>query len=229
MKKKILISLCLTLLIPATACSSTPEPNEVPIAPSTSTVVVSATTTKATSKTGAETETETMTVTHPPIQVPTTTAASNVCKETYGHWNTMGDSTDSLMVRGDVYMVRTGQHECFDRIVIDVDTRREVGYHARYVDVVEHTGSGFRVPVAGEAALELVVDAPFALSLHDDMPEDFTTTPDWKTLREVKFAGSFEGLTKLAIGVDSKVKFGVFHHTDTNGETHVVVDLVHPF
>lgn len=238
MKRKILAGLCLTpLMAAAMACSNTTEPDEVSADTSTSTVVVSTTETETATETAVQTETktavrtatQTATVTAPVTQEPTTAPVSNVCEETYGGWSTLEDSTAINMVQSTIDNVRIGRHDCFDRIVVDVDTIEDVGFHARYVPVVRQFGSGFPVPVAGEVAIELVVDAPLRMSLYDNPPVAFTTTPNWDTLREVKSAGSFEGITKFAIGVDSKVKFGVFHHTDSDGRTHVVMDIVHPF
>lgn len=175
------------------------------------------------------TVTDTATVTNAAPRPPANEPAPSACEQEYGWWSTLEDSTAITMVRREVYDVRIGRHKCFDRIVVDVDTTEPVGFHARYVPEVRQFGSGFPVPVADGAFLELVVDAPAALHMYDNPPAAFTTTPNWETLREVKNAGHFEGITKFAIGVDSKVKFGVYHHTGADGRKHVVVDLVHPF
>lgn len=219
MRRKLFTILPLvSLVVAATGCGALSGPSEAP--PNTATATVTAT----------ETETDTATVAEPAPQPSTPPApAPSTCGDLYGGWSTLDDSTDITMVRGDIYDVRIGRHECFDRIVIDVDTTEDVGFRAKYVSVVHQFGSGFDVPVAGEAALELVVDAPLAMSMYDNPPTAFTTTPTWETLREVKNAGSFEGITKLAIGVKSQVKFGVYHHTGPDGKTHVIVDLVHSF
>lgn len=232
MKRKLLAGLCFAPLMVAAACSNpTSEPG-----PATTTTAVAEPSSSPTvvvippdaSKPTVEPTTVTATVTVPKPQGPVVPdPAPNPCKDAYSGWSTLKDSTDINLVEGTVDMVRIGQHDCFDRIVVDVDTEDMVGFHAEYVPVVAHVGSGFPVEVAGEAVLQLVVDAPLAMT-PNGMPS-FTTTPNWDVLREIRSAGSFEGITKLAIGVSSKVKFGVYHHTDADGKTHVVVDLIHPF
>lgn len=229
MKRKFLTGLSLVPLMVLAACSNlTPEPD--PVTPETSTVTVESTSSKVVvippnaTETIVEPTTTTATVTVPVPQGP---VIANPCRDAYGGWSTKEDSTDIKMVEGTIEMVRIGQHQCFDRIVVDVDTEEEVGFHAKYVTTAGHLGSGSSVEVAGEAVLELIVDAELEKT-PNGMPA-FTTTPNWDVLREIRSAGSFEGITKLAIGVSSKVKFGVYHHTSDDGKTHVVVDLIHPF
>lgn len=223
MKRKILTGLCLTpLMAAAVACSNTTESDPVTTETSTTTTTASETTTEVVVSEGRP---EIATITTPAPIGPTT--VPDPCEEDYGHWSTLEDSTDTQMVEGTIDMVRIGKHDCFDRIVVDVDTSEDVGFHAEYVPVVAHVGSGFPVNVTGEAVLQLVVDAPLAMT-PNGMPA-FETTPNWDVLQEVRSAGSFEGITKLAIGVSSEVKFGVFHHTDSDDKSHVVVDLIHPF
>jgi hypothetical protein len=55
--------------------------------------------------------------------------------------------------------VRSGRHDGYDRVVFDVKGADPVGYHVRYVDSVHADGSGEPVPVAGDAALEVIVHA----------------------------------------------------------------------
>jgi hypothetical protein len=59
-----------------------------------------------------------------------------------------------------LYLVRAGRHTCYDRVVFDVNGPYEVGFVARYVPVVTSDARGDPVPVAGNAALEVVVRAP---------------------------------------------------------------------
>jgi hypothetical protein len=136
-----------------------------------------------------------------------------------------------------VYLVRAGRHECSDRVVFHLNGPDPVGYSVRYVDLVREDGSGRPVPVAGAAALQVVINAP-ALG-HDDhgyvgkvLAEpgaDFYTPTQlagWSSLREVRYAGSFEGQTTIAVGVRARVPFRVFTVLDRGGHYRsVVLDL----
>lgn len=138
-----------------------------------------------------------------------------------------------------LYGVRAGQHECFDRVVFDVNGSAEVGYSVRYVPVVRADGSGNPVPVPGGAALEVVVRAPaqgFDNTGHQPgkflaQTGDYLYTADqlagWPSLRAVRFAGSFEGQSTFAVGVAETLPFKVSTQLD-EATRHVVVDIAHP-
>jgi hypothetical protein len=59
-----------------------------------------------------------------------------------------------------VYLVSAGRQECSDRVVFHLNGPDPTGYSVRYVDLVREDGSGRPVPVAGAAALQVVINAP---------------------------------------------------------------------
>ena len=135
----------------------------------------------------------------------------------------------------ELYGVRAGRHDCYDRVVFDINAADTVGYHVRYVDSVHADGSGEPVPVAGDAALEVIVHAPdfgSASSGHQpwrDLWKVGQTLLDprgWQALDAMKFAGSFEGQTTFAVGVEARAPFRV-HTLPDNAVTHVVLDIAH--
>jgi len=135
----------------------------------------------------------------------------------------------------EVYSVRSGQHDCYDRVVFDVNGADPVGYHVRYVDSVHADGSGEPVPVAGHAALEVIVHAPdFGSASSGHQPwrdpwkvgETLLDPHGWQALDAVTFAGSFEGQTTFAVGVDARAPFRV-HTLPDHAVTHVVLDIAH--
>ena len=135
----------------------------------------------------------------------------------------------------ELYGVRSGRHDCYDRVVFDVNGADTVGYHVRYVESVHADGSGEPVPVAGDAALEVIVHAPdFASASSGHQPwrdpwkvgETLLDPHGWKALEAVKFAGSFEGQTTFAVGVDARIPFRV-HTLPDDAVTHVVLDIAH--
>lgn len=140
-------------------------------------------------------------------------------------------STDAL------YLVRVGQHDCFDRVVVDVNGPAEVGYVVHYVPVVTADGSGEPIPVAGRAALAAVIHTPpqgFDSGGHQpgrlfaEAGDHLHTTSGWRSLRAVRFAGYFEGQSTLAIGVGEKLPFRVFTQLDTTSQVRrIVIDIAH--
>jgi hypothetical protein len=89
------------------------------------------------------------------------------------------------------------------------------GYRIRYVEEVVQDGSGAVVPLAGAAKLEMVVDSP---AYDPDTGRGTLQIPDhdnvvdvsgFDALRQVAFAGSFEGQTTFGIGVAGQLPFAV--------------------
>jgi hypothetical protein len=153
-------------------------------------------------------------------------------------WGTGARDGSLVMSSAPLYLVRVGQHPCYDRVVFDVNGPEAVGYAARYVPVVQADGSGKPVPVAAGAALEVVVRAPI-LGTDSQGHQPGSRVPavgenlvapsrlaGWSSLRQVAYAGSFEGQTTTAIGVRAQLPFRVFA-TGDRGYRHIVVDIAH--
>lgn len=153
-------------------------------------------------------------------------------------WGTGAKDGSPVMSAAPLYLVRVGRHPCYDRVVFDVNGPQAVGYTVRYVPVVQADGSGKPVPVAGGAALEVVVRAPMlgtdsqghqpgsrVPAVGDDLVPRSRVT-GWSSLRQVAYAGSFEGQTTTAIGVRARLPFRVFV-TGDRGYRHIVIDIGH--
>lgn len=134
---------------------------------------------------------------------------------------------------GSVTDIRPGKHDCFDRIVIDVSSPDVQGFSVQYVDVVREFGSGFKVPVRGGAALDVTIWAPS----YDEWTGEPTYLPDtrrevvdvsgFQTFRQVAWGGSFEGGTKLALGVRARLPMRAFTLEGPGNSTRLVVDVAH--
>lgn len=176
--------------------------------------------------------------TTPPTSAPTTQPAPASCAWTTS-WGT-GTRQLAGWSRDALYLVRAGRHDCFDRVVFDINGGAAVGYSVSYVPVVTTEGSGTPLPVPGTATLDVVVRAP-ELGFDDQghapgrilaNPGDYLYGPSqlagWTSLRAVRFAGFFEGQCSFAVGVRAKVPFRVFTLLDPDGAyRHVVVDIAH--
>ncbi|MGH3313007.1 MAG: AMIN-like domain-containing (lipo)protein [Streptomyces sp.] len=129
--------------------------------------------------------------------------------------------------------VRTGRHECYDRMVLDIrgDLPADpVGYHVRYVSKLYQDGSGHPIAIGGGAILEIVASAPS----YD--PESYEPTyagrggkplpgvnlTGYRTFRDTRFGASYEGTTQLGLGVRARLPFRVFSLGD-----RLVIDVAH--
>jgi hypothetical protein len=151
-------------------------------------------------------------------------------------WNSAPDDGGLTLSPAPLTQVRVGRHSCYDRVVFDVAGRDPVGFIARYVPVVRADGSGESVPVAGTGALEMVVRAPFIGTDDPDSWQDMPRVGDelvpttqlsgWTALRSVTFAGSYEGQSTIAIGVQDKRSFRVWT-SGTGAQQRVILDIAH--
>ncbi|MEU4446976.1 hypothetical protein AB0K14_07885 [Actinosynnema sp. NPDC050801] len=127
---------------------------------------------------------------------------------------------------GTVTDIRSGRHECFDRLVIDTNLV-EGGYYVRYTDEVTYVGSGEPVPLRGGAKLFVMAYTPSYDGNYDPTylpanPTEVVDVTGYETFRQVAWAGSWEGTTDLGLGVRARLPFRVFTLPD-----RVVVDVAH--
>lgn len=129
--------------------------------------------------------------------------------------------TSAPLATGKVAGLRAGRHQCFDRLVLDL-TGRAPGYDVRYVTTVLAEGSGHPVPVSGGARLAVV--AHKGATSVPAMP----AVAGFTTFRQVRWAGSFEGYTTVALGVRARLPFRVFTIDDTGtNRSRLVIDVAH--
>ncbi|MFJ5958405.1 hypothetical protein ACIQC5_20900 [Paenarthrobacter sp. NPDC092416] len=145
-------------------------------------------------------------------------------------WGSLAKA-DADMSAAQVTNVRTGQQPCYDRLVIDL-AGKVAGYSVRYVPVVVQDGSGFEIPMLGDADLQVVVTAPSYN--HNGQPTytpaakaELSNVAGYQTFRQVVFAGSFEGYTSIGLGVRARLPFRVFTLDGPDGGSRLVVDVAH--
>lgn len=148
-------------------------------------------------------------------------------------WGTGPKQVSAAPITPEIYNLRAATHQGCDRVVFDLNGLGRVGYLVRYVPTVHADPSDQPIRVDGGAVLQVTIQAPdFRESGHQP-----GRTP-WQlgqrlvsahtTLREVRFAGSFEHVTTFAVGVSSQRPFRVLVLPDPgNHLTRVVVDIAH--
>jgi len=188
--------------------------------------------TKATTAVPPSPSTPTATPTAPTVSPPPG------CVGTSG-WGT-GTKTADGSSRDALYLVRAGRHDCYDRVVFDINGPAAAGFTVRYVPVVTSDPKGDPLPVAGNAVLQVVVRAPElgaddsghqpgqVLAKTGDYFYTAAQLANWGSLRAVRFAGFFEGQCTFAVGVRAKLPFRVFTQLDPQDQVRrVVVDVAH--
>jgi hypothetical protein len=141
-------------------------------------------------------------------------------------WGSAPRSAGDLSA-GTLTNVRAGRHPCYDRLVLDIDAPL-TGWSVSYVDEVRQDGSGAIVPVSGGARLQVVVGVPVvATDAFFVGPGRLVDTSSYRTFRDVVWAGSFEGMSTIGLGVRARLPFRAFVLAGPGAGTRLVVDVGH--
>ncbi|MHA6630630.1 AMIN-like domain-containing (lipo)protein [Pseudonocardia sichuanensis] len=147
-------------------------------------------------------------------------------------WGSTVERVDE-MGGGPLTEVRTGRHDCFDRVVYTL-AGPPVGYYVEYVDQVTQDGSGKVIPVPGDARLLVRLHHP----AYDDSGTQTLVPPatagrpvadvtGYEALRSVVYASSFEGDTVLGVGVRARLPFRALVLDGPGGGARLVLDVAH--
>ncbi|WP_181765035.1 AMIN-like domain-containing (lipo)protein [Streptomyces albidus (ex Kaewkla and Franco 2022)] len=129
--------------------------------------------------------------------------------------------------------VRTGRHDCYDRMVLDIRgdlPASPTGYQVRYVSKLYQDGSGNLIKINGGAILEIVVTAPSydsetyepTYNGRGGKPLPGVNLTGYKTFKDARFGASYEGTTQLGLGVRARLPFRVLPVGD-----RLVIDVAH--
>jgi hypothetical protein len=139
-------------------------------------------------------------------------------------WGSLAKTSNPLWT-GAVKAARYGQHPCYDRLVFDIAKGSgRLGYHVRYVSSVTSPGSGLPVAVAGGARLQVTINAPATMRIPSSGGVTFA---GWRTFRQLKWVGSFEGYTDVGLGVRARLPMRTFVLDNADGSKRLVVDVAH--
>ncbi len=147
-------------------------------------------------------------------------------------WGSQPKAAGTLSPAAQVSGVRSGEHACWDRLVVDLAGPLK-GYDVRYVPVVRAEGSGMPVPVRGGAAIAVVIKAPSydpatgRPTFVPSNPREVVRVTGDRTFRQIAWAGSFEGQTTLALGVRARLPFRAFILAGPGTGSRLVVDVAH--
>ena len=123
--------------------------------------------------------------------------------------------------------VRTGLHEDFDRVVLDLTGDEPVlGWFVGPVDEGVEDPTGFVLDVEGETFLQLGVRG---IDWTTESPERYDGDPvagaGTAVLTEVVFGGLFEGQQQVVLGLREETDYRIFSLSDP---ARIVVDVQHP-
>ena len=118
--------------------------------------------------------------------------------------------------------IRVGEHDDFDRLVLEFRGRGTPGWDVRYVKRGRQEGSGDVIPLQGEAVLQVAASGTtWPGKGYYSGPERLD--PDGDVIEEVWVGGTFEGYTHILLGIDDgRTPFRVFTLKDP---TRLVVDV----
>lgn len=144
-------------------------------------------------------------------------------------WGSLPESRSGTS-KATVTNVRAGQHNCYDRLVIDFKGKIK-GYDVRYVKSVYTVGQGKRVPLIGDADLKITVNAPaYRDGKATYSPHSRTKAVNvsgFRTFKQVAYLGSFEGKTSFGLGTRARLPFRTFILDGPGGGSRLVIDVAH--
>lgn len=219
----------LMVLVGVLACAPTTPAGDQSVTP-----VQTATgaTSPAASATSAQTSATSSSVTSAPTSATTTTstATSSASCPPASTASVTATAAPADAGRATLVAIRAATGACGDEVILDIDGVRSVGYQIGYRDHLLGIAKGDVIPVKGGAVLVVSVMAP-AYDLDGQatyQPKDPNNLVDVSGLTSVKqvvWAGSFEGYSLIGIGLDTVHPFKV---VATHGKNMHLIIEIHP-
>lgn len=174
-------------------------------------------TTTMTSSAAAPTTTEVVTETGAP--------SDDTVQQSLGTTATTDTSTQTPAGDWDLHItdVRAGEHNGFDRVVIEFSGTGSPGWFAAYTQEPRQQGSGFPIDYSGDTALELMVSG---VALPDGSAGDYPVGPTGTAhgaITDVSHNGIFEGQAQFVVGLRGEPR--PYTVTALNNPPRLVVDI----
>lgn len=148
--------------------------------------------------------------------------AAPFCGITWGS----GAKSAPPMVQDHIRATRVGEHACFDRLSVDMGGKPVPGYNARYVAHCIADPSGMIKPMKGGAIIQVGIQAPAAAAFPANKA-NLNNVTGFRTFRQIRSAGSFEGVTQICIGVRARLPFRLLQLHGSNGKGILTIDVAH--
>ncbi|MGW0577247.1 AMIN-like domain-containing (lipo)protein [Streptomyces sp. NPDC002920] len=156
------------------------------------------------------------------------TAASTVCETGWGSLEKRVAPSEDY--RPPLTDIRTGRHECFDRMVLDFkgSASGPIGYRVTYVDKLISVGTG-EIPVSGGAILQISVGPNFDPATGSEsypgqhaQPLPGVDLTDYQTFKDTRYVDGLEDSVQIGVGVRARLPFRV-----TQLDDRLVIDVAH--
>ncbi|WP_324651341.1 hypothetical protein [Georgenia sp. H159] len=122
--------------------------------------------------------------------------------------------------------MRVGDHEGYDRVVLELTGDGVPGWQTEYVTEAVEDGRGETIDVDGDAILSVYVSGTRYPDEGEDHYAPQGPVEGSDVVEEVHYVGTFEGLTQLFIGVDGgEADYRVFTLADP---ARLVIDIADP-
>jgi len=141
-------------------------------------------------------------------------------------WGSLAKSAGVVKLGVSVTNVRSGQHACYDRLVIDNATWANV----QYVSRVTEDPSDRPVSLRGGAFLQIVTtraDDGTHTTYNPANKHELVNLSGYRTFRQAAWAGNFEGQLTIGLGVRARLPFRVFVLNTPGVPPRVVIDVAH--
>lgn len=120
--------------------------------------------------------------------------------------------------------VRVGNHQGFDRVVVDLAGSGEPGWFVDYTPTPMHSTTGRALPLSGNAFLNINIDGtvyPGELGIDDEVAVEMAGSTS--NVVDVVSGGTYEGRSQIVVGLRSEAPYSVQVLEDPK---RLVIDIV---